>query len=67
MSYLFAKEQPGETCVVCEQVKLKGIHIYTSFICMECEQDLIQTETNDPKYKYYLKQLKKITTPEIYS
>ncbi|EIJ80114.1 forespore-specific protein [Bacillus methanolicus PB1] len=67
MSYLIAKEQPGETCVVCEKVKLKGIHIYTSFICMECERNLIHTETNDPKYKYYLKQLKKITTPEIYS
>jgi hypothetical protein len=67
MGNLFAKEQLGETCVVCEQVKLKGIHLYTSFICVECEHNLIHTETNDPKYKYYLKQLKKISTPEIYS
>ena len=56
-----------ETCVICENLKPKGIHLYTSFICTDCEKDLIQTETYDPKYKYYLKQLKKITTPEIFS
>ena len=56
-----------ETCVICEDLKPKGIHLYTSFICTDCEKDLIQTETHDPKYKYYLKQLKKITTPEIFS
>lgn len=56
-----------ETCVICEDQKQKGIHLYTSFICTDCEEDLIQTETHDPKYKYYLKQLKKITTPEIFS
>lgn len=56
-----------ETCVICENQKQKGIHLYTSFICSDCEEDLIQTETHDPKYKYYLKQLKKITTPEIFS
>ncbi|MED3560973.1 sigma factor G inhibitor Gin [Bacillus sp. MUM 116] len=56
-----------ETCVICNQLKPKGIHLYTSFICMDCEKDLINTETNDPKYKYFLKQLKKITTPEIFS
>lgn len=67
MSSLLAHNQIGETCVICEQKKSKGIHLYTSFICIECEKDLIQTEIGNPKYKYYLKQLKKITTPEIFS
>jgi hypothetical protein len=57
----------GETCVICENHKPVGIHLYTSFICTDCEKDLIQTRTNDPKYKYFLKQLKKITNPEIFS
>lgn len=56
-----------ETCVICENLKPRGIHLYTSFICTDCETDLIQTDTNDPKYKYFLKQLRKITTPEIFS
>ncbi|XJZ27354.1 sigma factor G inhibitor Gin [Bacillota bacterium Lsc_1132] len=67
LSSLLAHKVIGETCVICEQMKPKGIHLYTSFICTDCESDLIQTETSDPKYKYYLKQLKKITTPEIFS
>lgn len=67
LSSLLARRQLEETCVVCEQMKPKGIHLYTAFICTECERDLIQTDTSDPRYKYYLKQLKKITTPEIFS
>lgn len=57
----------GEICVICEEQKLQGIHLYTSFICTECENDLIKTATDDPKYKHYLNQLKKGTKPEIYS
>lgn len=59
--------QHGETCVICEDLKPVGLHLYTSFICIDCEKDLIHTGTNDPKYKYFLKQLKKITNPEIFS
>ena len=67
LSSFLAQKYHHEMCVICENLKPKGIHLYTSFICTECENDLIQTETNDPKYKYFLKQLKKITTPEIFS
>jgi len=67
LSYVMAKKQIGEECVICEQTKQRGIHLYTSFICTDCESDLISTDTNNPKYKYYLKKLKKITNPEIYS
>ncbi|MDF1509499.1 sigma factor G inhibitor Gin [Robertmurraya sp. DFI.2.37] len=60
--------QPGETCcVICEQYKWKGIYLYTSFICSDCEKSIISTETNDPQYKFYLKKLRKINAPEIYS
>ncbi|WP_449538305.1 sigma factor G inhibitor Gin [Ferdinandcohnia sp. Marseille-Q9671] len=57
----------GETCIICEQEKKNGIHLYTRFICMDCEQDIIHTETNDPKYQFYLDRLRKVSTPEIYS
>ncbi|WP_087946614.1 sigma factor G inhibitor Gin [Neobacillus bataviensis] len=67
LSSFLAHKQYVETCVICESLKPKGIHLYTSFICTECENDLIQTDTNDPKYKHFLKQLRKITNPEIFS
>ncbi|RDU34822.1 sigma factor G inhibitor Gin [Neobacillus piezotolerans] len=56
-----------ELCVVCEKNKAQGIHLYTSFICSECEREMISTETNDPKYRYYLKQLRKAAEPQILS
>ena len=49
-----------EKCIVCEQRKDSGIHLYTSFICIECEQEIVNTDIDDPKYKFYLKQLKVI-------
>ncbi|WP_075979805.1 sigma factor G inhibitor Gin [Bacillus massilinigeriensis] len=67
LSSHITKNLYGESCVICEQYKFKGIHLYTSFICRDCENDLIKTDTSDPKYKFYLKQLKKINTPEILS
>jgi hypothetical protein len=67
LSSPLVQRQYGERCVICEQMRLKGIHLYTSFICTDCEKDLIHTEISNPKYKYYLKQLRKITTPEIFS
>ncbi|HAQ08755.1 MAG TPA: sigma factor G inhibitor Gin, partial [Bacillus bacterium] len=33
----------------------------------ECESTMIKTDTNDPKYKYYVEKLRKVTKPEIYS
>ncbi|MFB6469303.1 sigma factor G inhibitor Gin [Cytobacillus sp. Hz8] len=67
MSSHISNKSLGENCVICEQYKFIGIHLYTSFICRDCEKDLIHTDTNDPKYKFYLKQLKKVNTPEIFS
>lgn len=67
MSSRLAHQHTGETCIICEQLKPKGIHLYTSFICTDCEKDLIHTDISDPRYKYFLSQLKKVTTPEIFS
>lgn len=54
-------------CIVCESPKSEGIHLYASFVCCECEMSIIQTDTSDSRYKYYLQQLKKVTKPEMYS
>jgi len=60
-------KQREEVCVICEKHKEKGIHLYTSFICTDCEQSMIMTDTNDPMYKFFLNKLRKITAPEIFS
>ncbi|MGM9923322.1 MAG: sigma factor G inhibitor Gin [Bacillus sp. (in: firmicutes)] len=50
----------GETCIVCEEVKNEGMYVYLSFVCRSCEEDIVKTETSDPKYQYYLQQLRKV-------
>ncbi|MCY8807720.1 sigma factor G inhibitor Gin [Bacillus atrophaeus] len=57
----------GETCIVCDQKKNRGIHIYTKFICSDCEKKVISTSTSDPDYAFYVKKLKSIHTPPLYS
>ncbi|RSK25460.1 sigma factor G inhibitor Gin [Bacillus sp. HMF5848] len=59
MNSLTLTQELGETCAICNETRVKGIHLYTTFICMKCEQELIHTETSDPKYKEYLIKLKK--------
>ncbi|PFL14752.1 carnitine--CoA ligase [Bacillus cereus] len=50
----------SEVCIVCETEGKEGIYVYNNLICYECEKDMVNTETNDPKYIYYLKQLRKL-------
>lgn len=61
------KKTVGETCIICDTEKTKGIHLYTSFVCTDCEIDMIQTETEDPKYKYFINKLRRVKTPPLYS
>ncbi|MFZ3591004.1 sigma factor G inhibitor Gin [Bacillus sp. DJP31] len=67
MSVMRKREFIGETCMICEQEKEKGIHVYTSFLCIECENEMINTQTSHPMYKFYLQQMRKITKPKILS
>ncbi|KAB2458740.1 carnitine--CoA ligase [Bacillus sp. CH126_4D] len=50
----------NEVCIVCETERKEGIYVYNNLICYECEKDMVNTDTNDPKYIYYLKQLRKL-------
>ncbi|PGT90979.1 sigma factor G inhibitor Gin [Bacillus sp. AFS040349] len=57
----------GETCIICDKEKATGIHLYTSFICVECEKNITNTQTSDPKYQYYLEKLRRVKNPPLYS
>ncbi|WGD58042.1 anti-sigma-G factor [Bacillus subtilis] len=57
----------NHTCVICDQEKNRGIHLYTKFICLDCERKVISTSTSDPDYPFYVKKLKSIHTPPLYS
>ncbi len=60
-------ESVGEKCIICDMNKMTGIHLYTSFICTDCEQEIIHTQTSDPKYQFYLNRLGRIKRTRLYS
>ncbi len=53
----------GKDCLICEEKKQIGIHLFEHFICESCERKMVLTETNDIFYRYYLEKLKKIKLP----
>ncbi|SET74458.1 Inhibitor of sigma-G Gin [Oceanobacillus limi] len=56
-----------EQCGICEEKKRNGIHLYNMFICTECEYNMIHTEPREEKYQYYLRKLKNINQPTLFS
>lgn len=57
----------GETCIICEEKKDAGIHIQLKFICLQCERKIVAATASDPEYKEYVKKLKSLHTPPLYS
>ncbi|MFK4996576.1 sigma factor G inhibitor Gin [Bacillus sp. N9] len=39
----------------------QGYHLYTSYICTDCETAMINSDPVDPTYKYFIHKLKVIT------
>lgn len=56
-----------ERCVICEENKAEGIHLYTSFICEQCEYNIIHTEVREAKYRYYIEKLKNMNHSTLFS
>ncbi len=56
---IYTHTQPT-CCVVCEEEKNKGIFVYKGFLCEDCEKKIVQTDTDDPQYRFYLRQLRKV-------
>jgi hypothetical protein len=62
-----AAKSTGEACVVCEKSKSLGIRVWNQFLCVECERKIVSTDTDDEQYHYYLKQLRKVSLPQVNS
>ena len=49
-----------KNCIICEENKEKGFFILESFICLECESDILHTDTSSPYYSFIIKQMRKL-------
>lgn len=57
-------QKTGETCLICEEKKEVGIHICDQFICETCERKLVNTDTGDSSYGFYLEKLRNLCPDE---
>jgi len=47
-------------CIICKEEKNEGIRVCEEWICTECESEIIHTDVKDPKYPYFIHQLKQV-------
>ena len=47
-------------CIVCQQPRAQGIHIFGQFLCAQCEQEIVHTDVTDARYAYYVECMKRI-------
>jgi hypothetical protein len=53
-------EAEMETCIICKELKMKGIKIVSEFICEDCESEMVHTDVKDDKYDFFIHQMKQI-------
>lgn len=57
------EELTEHLCIVCGQKKTEGITIVSQFVCEECESEIVHTNAEDTKYRFFIHQLKQIVMP----
>ncbi|KGX85453.1 sigma factor G inhibitor Gin [Pontibacillus litoralis] len=60
-------EHSNTVCAVCEREKEVGILVYHTFICRECENEIVATDPSDNKYAYFLKKLRVMNKAKLHS
>jgi hypothetical protein len=49
-----------QRCLLCNQQKNAGINILMSFICLDCEREIVATSAFDLQYLVFLEKIKKL-------
>ncbi len=52
--------QTNKTCYICNKESDKGIDILGSYICRNCEQEMIDEEGSELKMEYYKSKVKSL-------
>lgn len=52
--------KPSKLVSFVDRKKEEGIVIVSHFICEECESEMIRTEAEDAKYRFFIGRMKKI-------
>ncbi|MGM8215735.1 sigma factor G inhibitor Gin [Bacillaceae bacterium W0354] len=58
-------EQSMNQCKICEEHKSEGIYLLVSFICSDCEKEILGTSPEEERYQYYVDRLKRSYTSNL--
>jgi hypothetical protein len=47
-------------CIICKLEKAEGLRICEEWICTSCEAEMVHTDVKDPKYSFFIHQLKQV-------
>lgn len=56
--------QNEKRCIFCEELHPEGILLRGKFICSQCENELLNTQVDEPAYQTYKEGLKLIWTDQ---
>lgn len=52
---------PGELCMICGVERDSGIHVCNQLICEACQNEMVNTEVTDEKYKFFLQKMSRLS------
>ncbi|GAB6992532.1 sigma factor G inhibitor Gin [Paenibacillus pini] len=55
------EDQTEHVCIICRHVKQEGIRVVSQFICEDCEAEMVHTNAEDAKYRYFIHQMRQIS------
>lgn len=53
-------ERQETHCIICGEVTNDGIIVVNQFICILCEQEMVNTDVQDTKYSFFIHQLRQL-------
>ncbi|TFB21061.1 sigma-G inhibitor, Gin [Filobacillus milosensis] len=53
------EQKSMKQCKICEEWKNEGIYLLISFICSDCEKEILDTDPQDERYQYYIDRMKR--------
>ncbi|MDQ1910972.1 sigma factor G inhibitor Gin [Paenibacillus sp. GD4] len=54
------QQEITNSCIICGHSKENGIMIISTFICEDCETEMVRTDVRDAKYPFFIHQMKQI-------
>lgn len=53
-----------QICIVCQQKREDGLHILNKYICDACEKEIVECQSDQVQYGYFVWKLRDLMNPD---